>query len=166
MINKIKYFFENHTPIVSSAYGIKANVIICIFISLLILEAYRQARLIILMEFIFYKNQLEKTYVGSQSITPPAFEELVGDIFISQYAIPLAYSVVAFLIIFIGWRNAHYKGSKSVYTMRRLPQKGEYTRRLLTVPSLYILATVIIIAICVCLNYNYFLELYTGYVPL
>lgn len=55
----------------------------------------------------------------------------------------------------------HYQGAKSIYTMKRLPDKNEYYRRCLALPVIYLLLLVSFITV---FNFLYYL-LYILIVP-
>ena len=58
-------------------------------------------------------------------------------------------------LVFLLWHYAyHYQGSRSVYLMRRLPDRWEYHRRCLAIPAATVAATAVLLAGSLALFYG------------
>lgn len=54
----------------------------------------------------------------------------------------------------------HFQGSKSIYLMRRLPQKGEFTKRIIALPIALFCLTFLLIIVYMLLYFQIFLIFY------
>ena len=98
-----------------------------------------------LFEFRNGQHILNKTKVMRYfcTLTPGCFDGFIISVFIFAFMIFVHYGY-------------HYKDSKSVYTMKRLPQKNELHIRCLTLP-------LICIAVCIILSFLLLLLFYHHY---
>ena len=89
------------------------------------------------------------------------FGELLG---FSLWGCLLAAAAMAVLAV---WHYAcHFRGSRSIYTMRRLPQRWELAKRCLAVPAAGAAAYLLEAAVLLALDYAVYCLVTPGYVPL
>ena len=104
--------------------------------------------LLITIISLLYFSDLS-TVVGSneENIVIPKFIDLAGK-YLGLYLIE-----ILALISFIGIHYSyHFKESKSIYLMKRLPVKGELIKRCITMPIVFSII-VLIIALIICVIY-------------
>lgn len=88
-------------------------------------------------------NRLLKTGVKMTSFE--LLRERAFDLFLIFIFMLLVFSIYNFIY--------HYIGSKSIYTMRRLPQKFEFIKRCVTIPVIFIILSIASVFV---LNFIYF----------
>lgn len=73
-------------------------------------------------------------YTDNQLVIYKEMADIVWVMQGSLYGILLLAAAMPFLALY--FYSLHFQGSKSIYTMRRLPKRGELLRRCITVPLL------------------------------
>lgn len=66
-------------------------------------------------------------------------------------------AIFIFICLIILHYGYHYKDSKSIYTMKRLPDRYELHKRCFTVPLIGIVVSIILITALLLLFYNYYM---------
>lgn len=82
----------------------------------------------------------------------PAFGEILASSLYGCFVAALAMIVVA-----IQFYAGHYQGSKSIYTMRRLPDRWELWRRVLTLPVLAAIGFLLLAFLLRCLDFTIYM---------
>lgn len=143
-----RYFPAGYDPSTELKWAL-AGWLISVFWSMVFLVRYfseLQSRL-----------EWEKEYLNPRNgIFIPTFPELTRNCFLG-FGIVIAFLILA-VVLHYRW---HYNGSRSIYLMRRLPDRFELTRRCLTFP---IAAIIVCLLTAVILFFLYF-ALYAFYTP-
>lgn len=84
----------------------------------------------------------------------PAFREILGTSLYGFFVAALAMIVVAIQLY-----ATHFQGSKSIYTMRRLPERRELWRRVLTMPVLAAIGYLLLAFVLRCLDFTIYMLL-------
>lgn len=104
--------------------GLGIGVLACILCNCYFLYSYGQAN-----RALYYISPGQR--ILRPDATMPPFSSLLG---ISLYGC-LAAALAMIPVVWAFW-NSHTMGSKSIYTMRRLPNRWELHRRCITIPAL------------------------------
>lgn len=103
-------------------------------------------------------NDLYSYYQGNikrlNGTMMPAFHEILGTSLYGCFVAALAMIVVA-----VQFYATHFQGSKSIYTMRRLPDRRELWRRVLTMPVLAALGFLVLAFVLRCLDFTIYMLL-------
>lgn len=78
---------------------------------------------------------MNSNYILKENAVMKPFSELLGGVFWG-----FALAAAAMLLEAVRFYSSHYQGSKSIYTMKRLPSPWELHRRCLTVPIAAVVA--------------------------
>lgn len=110
-----------------------------------------------ILRYLSARNDLYTYYHGSNikelngSMMPP-FWEVLGTSLYGCFVAALAMVVVAIQLY-----SSYYQGSKSIYTMRRLPDRWERWRRVLTIPALAALGYLLLAFVLRCLDFTIYM---------
>ena len=104
-----------------------------------------------ILKYVSERSQLYHIYKSQKVLIDgakmPYFKELIDG------TLDMFVFTILLMVVLIGYHYFyHYQGSKSIYLMKRLPDKWELHKRCLTIPVLAILTTLIVMGIF-CLAY-------------
>lgn len=109
-----------------------------------------------ILRYVATRADLYTYYVGGirrlNGTMMPAFREVLSTSLYGCFVAALAMVVVA-----IQFYAGHYQGSKSIYTMRRLPDRWELWRRVLTMPVLAALGFLLLAFLLRCLDFTIYM---------
>lgn len=122
-----KFLLRNTPPGIESGREIRTfaiGALLAAVYSCIFLGRYREA-----YQDLFYYVGDVRYYVEGAQMAP--FVELAAPALVGFVVLALM------MLCFVPYHYAYFRqGSRSVYLMKRLPQKGEYSRRIWTVPLL------------------------------
>ena len=99
-----------------------------------------------LVDYLYCRNELFVTIRGKRYLNPEAkmaaFETLMEGVFHPMAVVAAGMALIAVLMYFY-----HYQESRSIYTMKRLPNRWELWRRCLTLPTAFLLLCGVVTAV-------------------
>lgn len=140
MKNKLKYY----API-----GISFNTIFWFLVLEYTIIIFSSLNYFSHLENALYEQQLSSSKAGV-IIEMESFVSILG---LSFNAVPLTFIGCIIGLGIYNWGH-HYKHSNSVYLMKRLPNKYEYFRRVMTIPIVSGLLLLVIVFVLLVIYYN------------
>lgn len=109
-----------------------------------------------ILRYLSARSNLYTYYAGDvkrlNGTMMPAFREILGTSLYGCFVAALATIVVAIQLY-----ATYFQGSKSIYTMRRLPDRWEMWRRVLTMPVLAAIGYLLLAYLLRCLDFTIYM---------